>query len=418
MSKAEATAGQIGSNGGIRLDILAIDNTTRSQEWPIILIDQGSMQPLQIRGVIPYSGGYVEVDNGPARYLSRGPFDFSRIPRLILLGFVALIAAGAVLLYLDRLQKLLAWSRTRKGLAFLALVTVGVLGALIWLAAKSLAPANPEFINAADTGDIEKLRAIIGRGVNVNAKSEHGHTALQLAAEGGHVECVDLLLKSGADGNEPCEGGITALMLALRTDMPSKSELAIVQDFISHHVDLNARDDSGYDALMIAIINDNLDVAQLLVKGGSNVNGKDKEGTTQLMHASFEHRGTRMAQFLLRSGAKVNERSESGETALMVASGLGSMDMGYSGSHLDTMKVLLVAGADPNAKDVAGNTALMGAVRGPLGDGSAEECVRVLLAAHADPNAKDSGGKSVLAQAQQIGASPAVIRELKALGAN
>lgn len=53
---------------------------------------------------------------------------------------------------------------------------------------------------------------------------------------------------------------------------------------------------------------------------------------------------------LLEAGADINAKGEYGWTALMYASRLG---------HIETVKLLLEAGADPNAKDENGYTALI-----------------------------------------------------------
>ena len=86
-------------------------------------------------------------------------------------------------------------------------------------------------------------------------------------------------------------------------------------------------------------------------------------------------------QSLLTSGAEVNAKDEEGSTALMFAALRGDAKM---------VQALLTAGADPNLKDANGETALL------LGAGRGVEIVRELLAAGADPNLADGEGQTAL----------------------
>jgi len=64
---------------------------------------------------------------------------------------------------------------------------------------------------------------------------------------------------------------------------------------------------------------------------------------------------TEKVHALLAKGADVNARDNDGSTALMAAVTYG---------HIDIVHALLAKGADVNAKDNAGDTALMAAKRG------------------------------------------------------
>lgn len=58
-----------------------------------------------------------------------------------------------------------------------------------------------EFFAAARKGDVEAVKALLAKGVDVNSKTEYGATALSYASDKGHTAVVKLLLENGADAN-------------------------------------------------------------------------------------------------------------------------------------------------------------------------------------------------------------------------
>ena len=74
--------------------------------------------------------------------------------------------------------------------------------------------ATRELWRVAESGDTDALAGILARGVNVNARNEHGMTALMRAAHNGHDRMVRALLEQGADPNITRNDRFTALALA------------------------------------------------------------------------------------------------------------------------------------------------------------------------------------------------------------
>ena len=74
--------------------------------------------------------------------------------------------------------------------------------------------AARELWSAAENGDVRELTVVLSRGVDVDARNEHGMTALMRAARCGHAAAVRVLLEHGADPNVPRNDRFTSLALA------------------------------------------------------------------------------------------------------------------------------------------------------------------------------------------------------------
>ena len=67
---------------------------------------------------------------------------------------------------------------------------------------RPLTPDEKELIQATEEGELDRVRELIHRGVDVNAPNDEdkkGQTALHKAVQHGHHEIADLLLSCGAD---------------------------------------------------------------------------------------------------------------------------------------------------------------------------------------------------------------------------
>lgn len=74
---------------------------------------------------------------------------------------------------------------------------------------------DPIWEDAAKHGDVDVTRQLLQAGREINARDQHGQTALMLAAHRGHQALLALLIESGADLNFTAKYGLSALMLAI-----------------------------------------------------------------------------------------------------------------------------------------------------------------------------------------------------------
>ena len=88
------------------------------------------------------------------------------------------------------------------GACWICLFGIGCLFACSTLTAQeSEVPSAQKLFNAAQTGDLEAVKAAIKQGADVNSMTRYSATALSFAAEKGHLEIVKFLIESGADPN-------------------------------------------------------------------------------------------------------------------------------------------------------------------------------------------------------------------------
>jgi uncharacterized protein len=155
------------------------------------------------------------------------------------------------------------------------------------------------------------------------------------------VKTIRQLLARGFDANTVDVAGQTGLVIALREPSPKVASVLID----SPKIDLNALNDKGESALMLAALKGQLELAEKMVKKGADVN---KTGWTPLHYAASAGQ-TAVINLLLENHSYIDAESPNGSTPLMMASMYGTPD---------SVKLLLNEGADPSLKNQQGLTAL------------------------------------------------------------
>jgi len=133
---------------------------------------------------------------------------------------------------------------------------------------------------------------------------------------------------------------------------------------------------AGETALTFAAGNGHVEIVQLLIAAGADVNAhEDAFGWTPLITAASKHPD--VVDALIAAGADVNAKGKLGETALTRAA---------MGGQSDSVSSLLSAGAEADGKGYMGMTALNWAA-----SNNHPETVQLLLSHGADANSPGNG---------------------------
>ena len=237
-------------------------------------------------------------------------------------------------------------------------------------------------------GYLNIMHLLLDYGANCSARDKSGNTALHFAVSNGHFEATRMLLERGADVNSQNDKGLTPLQRASRGMW--KGYLDIIRLLLDHGAKLTARDNSGNTALHFAVSGGPPRTAHMLLERGADVNSQNNKGLTPLQQVSQSMREGYLdiMRFLLDHGANWDSRDNHGNTILHFAASEG---------HLETARLLLERGADINSQNKEGLTPLQQASRdtrrGYLG---IVDIVRFLLDHGANVDARDNCGNTAL----------------------
>ncbi|CAE7238392.1 unnamed protein product [Symbiodinium sp. CCMP2592] len=228
--------------------------------------------------------------------------------------------------------------------------------------------ANKLVAGEAHTSQHLRVEQLLHQNADPSSLDRLGRTALMEAAFSGHLKVVEALLKAGVPLEARDERGRTALLWAA-----GRSIVDDVDALVTAGADLEARDESGETALMFAAQRGSLEVVEVLIRAGAQLEASCRHGTALTVAA--EHGRLRVVEVLLKARAHLEAQDKEGNTALMWAAASG---------HPKVVETLLTAGAQIEARSELGETALTWAV-----DAGQLQVVEALLKAGAHADALD-----------------------------
>ena len=200
-------------------------------------------------------------------------------------------------------------------------------------------------MTAAARADASRVQLLMAEGASIRPQTSQKNSPLRAAAQDGDVETFQLLLDAGAE----MEPGLLACAAGSEVDAAAKVKL-----LLDRGADPNESGDEAAPPLMAALWG-NSDAAPTLLTAGADAGFIDINRQSALALAA-RHGPAEAVRLLLQRGFDPNERSEySCNGTVLIVAAESEREAAKKVRHL------IAAGADLEAKDKEGRTALLAA---------------------------------------------------------
>lgn len=265
-----------------------------------------------------------------------------------------------------------------------------------------IAGEGPNFKNVREVGQCEPLfeavsggqeqmvADLLAAGACPNARfgGEEGYAPLHVASSRGHVGILTTLLAFGAHRDALDSRGARPLHHAIAEDRVAATETLLAAGALS------ATADDSFEPLVLAACKGGVDIINVLLKHGVDVNSRDDVvGATALHAAAIWSSGAAAVHALIDAGADINVQRKDGGSPLHYAVASRASSSSSSPRLFETILALLERGASVNQvhSGTAQTPLLVACQHCPRGLGSV---VDLLLRSGGDETAVGGDGRT------------------------
>jgi len=286
---------------------------------------------------------------------------------------------------------------------------------------------------AARAGDVETVRRAFDGGFDPGVTDDDGRTVHQIGKAGGH-EAIELLARIAQEPrHRPAAVDETVAAILDAAEKGRADELARLIDAHLDLIDARGGNSWGRTALHMAAWRNRADCVRLLIDRGADVRIRDYGDNAYALHFAADAADLEVVRLLVEVGSDVVGAGDDHQVGVLgwatclshVREDVAAYLLAH-GARLDLWSAIALDREDAVRDFIAHDPSLLAARmsrnehrRTPLHHAAAKNrprMVRILLDLGADPNATDAVGATALAAAAQEHADPAIVPMLLAAG--
>jgi ankyrin repeat protein len=296
-------------------------------------------------------------------------------------------------------------------------------------------PDRDRVFEAARAGNIEAVRRAFASGFDPATPDHDGRTIHQIAKERRH-EAIELLARDAQGGNTRSGAAMGAIQRIIGA--AQSGDVAALREHLDARPDLiNALGGRGFQkatALHLATLSNQHTAIRLIIARGADLNRRDFPDNATPLHFAAVHGDLDTVRLLVTAGADIEGRGDDYEVGILgwatcfreVRQDVADYLLGHGATLNLWTSIALDRADDVRAMLVRDPTLLLARMtrnqhrRTPLHHAAAKNRVRIvqlLLDLGADPNATDATGATALTTASQENSDPAIASVLLAAGA-
>ncbi len=196
-----------------------------------------------------------------------------------------------------------------------------------------------QFLNAVKIGNMKNIMKLLFDGADINYMNNLGVTPLTYVINTRKTEMVKFLLENNADVNKKVKDGNTALHIACNYSPgydPEKvvsegkivDDIEIVQLLLDHGADMNIKNDNGMTPYLLASKNCKINKIKFFVEKKVDINQIDKEGYNTIMlfimncyerfTSSSSDEIISLISYLYKNGMDLEHKSLTGNSLIVI----------------------------------------------------------------------------------------------------